>query len=387
MRSVIPNLDLISVVCRTGSDQRLIDNILESISDSVIVLGQQGEILCCNRITEEMLGYTPTELLENGLTQLMTQHEDNQEFNRIFIETISRQSVSKYREVDYHHPDGSIKRLAATISYLVDVGQHETSFTGFVVLFKDISEVHNLRRKEQQLIHEKHRMAREKIRSLQKLAMGVAHEIRNPIVTIGGFARRIARAAHDPEATKHYANNIIQASKSLEKVVDAVQQCCDLPQINPFEGSLSDLVRLTVSEMEPRAQAKGVNLRIHDELPNNYRTAFDPLLLRMALVRLIENSVEFSSQGSAVDISLWKKGSGTLMEIKDHGSGISEQDMEYIFNPFFSTLPKATGMGLAVVESVVNEHLGTIEVDSKTETGTSIRIFLPHSPQELNDFE
>lgn len=382
MTSVIPNLDLISVVCRGDSDPRLIDNILESISDSVIVLGQQGEILCCNRITQKMLGYSPAELLEKGLTQLLIQHEDNEDFNRIFIETISKHSVNNYREVDYHHPDGSTKRLTATISYLVDVGRHETSFTGFVVLFKDITEIHNLRRKERQLIQETHRMAREKIRSLQKLAMGVAHEIRNPIVTIGGFAGRISRAANDPEATKRYANNIIEASKSLEKIVDAVQQCCDLPQINPFEGSVSDLVRLTVSEMEPKAQSRDVNLRIYDELPKNYRTAFDPLLLRMALVRLIENSIEFSPQGSPVDISLSKKESGTFLEVKDYGSGISEQDMEYIFNPFFSTLPNATGMGLAVVESVVNEHLGTIEVDSKPGTGTSIRIFLPRSSQK-----
>ena len=83
-----------------------------------------------------------------------------------------------------------------------------------------------------------------------------------------------------------------------------------------------------------------------------------------------------------MDISLRNEDSGTLLEVKDYGSGISDQDMEYIFNPFFSTLPNATGMGLAVVESVVNEHLGTIEVDSKPGTGTSIRIFLPHSPQK-----
>ena len=134
--------------------------------------------------------------------------------------------------------------------------------------------------------------------------------------------------------------------------------------------------------MEPKAQSRDVNLRVYDELPKNYRTAFDPLLLRMALVRLIENSIEFSPQGSLVDISLSEKESGTFLWVKDYGSGIGQQDMEYIFNPFFSTLPNATGMGLAVVESVVNEHLGTIEVDSKPGTGTNVRIFLPHSPQK-----
>ncbi len=378
---MIPNLDLVSIVCSGTTDPSLIANILESISDSVIVVGPRGEILCCNKITEKMLGYSPQELLEKGLAQLMVRQNGNEEFNRIFIETISKQSVNGYKEVDYHHPDGSIRRLAATTSYLVDIGDRQTSFTGFVALFKDITEIAELRRKEKQFIQERHKIAREKIRSLQKLAMGVAHEIRNPIVTIGGFAARIARSANDPEATRRYANNIMEAAKSLEKVVDAVQQCCDLPPINPFDGSLSDLVKMTVSEMTPKAHQKSVNLKVHDQLPRDYKTSFDPLLLRMGLVRLIDNSIEFSREGSVVDISLRAVESGTLVEVKDYGSGISEQDLEYIFNPFFSTLPHAAGMGLTVVESVVNEHLGTIEVDSKPGVGTNIRIFLPRALQ------
>jgi PAS domain S-box-containing protein len=378
---VIPNLDLVSIVCSGTTDPSLIANILESISDSVIVLGPQGEILCCNKVTEQMLGYSPAELLEKGLSQLMAQNRGNEEFNRIFVETISKQSVNGYKEVDYHHPDGSLRRLAATTSYLVDIGDRATSFTGFVALFKDITEIAELRRKERQLIQERHKVAGERIRSLQKLAMGVAHEIRNPIVTIGGFAARIARAADDPETTTRYANNIIEAARSLEKVVDAVQQCCDLPQINPFEGSLSDLVKMTVSEMSPKAHKKKVDLRVQDELPKDYKTSFDPLLLMMGLVRLIDNSIEFSREGSVVDISLRAAESGTVLEVRDYGSGIGEPDLEFIFNPFFSTLPQAAGMGLTVVESVVNEHLGSIEVDSKPGVGTSIRIFLPRAPE------
>ena len=123
MKSVIPNLDLVSIVCRGTSDPSLIANILESISDSVIVLGPHGEILCCKGLPKKMLGYSPEELLEKGLAQLMIQHDGNEEFNRIFIETISKQSVNGYKEVDYHHPDGSVRRLAATTSYLVDIGE------------------------------------------------------------------------------------------------------------------------------------------------------------------------------------------------------------------------------------------------------------------------
>jgi len=382
VRSVVPNLELVSIVCSGASDPLLIANILESISDSVLVLGEDGDVLCCNRMTEEMLGYTPEQLLRKGLGKLLCSRDDNEDFNQIFVETVSKKSVNAYKEVDYRHPDGSVRRLAATTSYLVDVGEHETSFSGFVVLLKDVTEVFNLRRKEKELIQEKHKMAKEKIRSLQKLAMGVAHEIRNPTVTIGGFAGRIARAVNDPEATKQYANSIIEAAKTLEKIVDAVQQCCNLPEINPSYGNISDLLQDTVSEMKASAGAKNVNLRVQDELPKDYVVSFDPFLLRMALVRLIQNAIDFSPVGAAVDISLRNVGESTVLEVRDYGAGIKEEDIEYIFNPFFSTLPHGPGMGLAVVESVVNEHLGTIQVDSKPDRGTTMRVLLPRSQDD-----
>ena len=100
-----------------------------------------------------------------------------------------KKDIKNYREVDYRHPDGSVRRLAVTTSYLLARGDHESTFVGFVALFKDITEVFRLRRIEHNLVKEKERIDRARISSLHKLAMGVAHEIRNPVVTIGGFCR------------------------------------------------------------------------------------------------------------------------------------------------------------------------------------------------------
>ncbi len=103
-------------------------------------------------------------------------------------------------------------------------GEHESTFIGFVALFKDITEIFRLRRMEEYLTKEKARIAHEKISSLHKLAMGVAHEIRNPTVTIGGFAARIPRNPTNSEETRRFAKNIVEDARKLEAVVDEVQQ-------------------------------------------------------------------------------------------------------------------------------------------------------------------
>lgn len=376
VKSVLPNLELASLLCRTGADPLLIGNILDSMSDSVLVLDQTGRILCCNRITQDILGYDPHELVTKGLEALILGGPENKEFHQILLDMIRKRSVRAYTEVDYHHPDHSVRRLAATTSHLVDISDRETSFVGFVALFKDITEVSLLRQRERELIQEKHRIAGEKARSLQKVAMGVAHEIRNPMVTIGGFANRITKAADSPEQVKRYAENVLAAARQLESIVEAVHQCCNLPVFRASVENISAAVRSAVSEMMPQALEKNVLLNIRDATSGDYRVVFDPVLLKMALYRLIQNAIDFSENGAEVDISLDLNQSGAILEVRDHGMGIREDDLEYIFDPFFSTVPNRSGMGLTVVERVVQEHMGTIDVESKPGQGTAIRISL-----------
>ncbi len=160
-------------------DASIVSDVLESMSDSLLVIGREGEILYANRVTREILGYSFEDLQDRGLEALISD-EQNFDFNQILWSAVQNQSVNYYSEVDYRHPDGSIKRLTATTTYFVTEGDRESTLRGFVALFKDITEVFRLRRKEQELIQEKQRIDRERIRSLHKLAMGVAHEIRKP---------------------------------------------------------------------------------------------------------------------------------------------------------------------------------------------------------------
>ena len=358
-------------------DPMIIGNVLDSMSDSLIVLGEHGDILYANKATEQMLGYAPEDLRQKDLSELVFSGRENLEFKRVFLDALEKRSVRNYREVDYHHPDGSIRRLAATTSYLLANGEHESAFIGFVALFKDITEIFTLRREEQMLIEEKRRIASEKAVSLHKLAMGVAHEIRNPTVTIGGFAARILRNIRNPEETRRYAANILEDARKLEMVVDEVQAYCDLPEANLTPLSLSSVVATAVTETRPLGSERNISLEWDDQLPLDHLIMFDPGLMKMAVLRLLTNAVTFSRDGSSVAVRLYLADRSAVVEVADRGIGIAEEDLRYVFDPFFSTQVHGSGMGLAIVERIVHEHMGRIEVRSKPGEGTVIRILLP----------
>ena len=360
-----------------ATESPIVKSILDSMSDCLIVLGQDGDVLYANKTSGQMLGCSPDDLIDHGLEMLFFMSENNYDFNQIFLDAIHGKNVNNYSEVDYHHPDGIVRRLAATTSYLMAAGEYESTFIGFVALFKDITEVFNLRREEQELIREKDRIAKEKIRSLHKLAMGVAHEIRNPMVTIGGFATRILKDEKNPEETIRYGRIIVDHVKQLEKVVDRVHECCDLPDINPTKGNISTVVAEAVSEMASLGLERNISLKFRNQMPDQQSVTFDPYLFRLAVKQVLANAIGFSNDGAVVDTAVYPTGEGTVLEVKDYGSGIKDEDKEFIFDPFFSTRAHGTGMGLAIVERVVHEHMGRIEVESEFGKGTTVCIMLP----------
>ncbi len=378
MKSQDHALEILSLVNLGAPESPIVKSILDSMSDCLIVLDQQGNILYANKTSGQMLGCSPGDLIEHGLEMLFFISEKNHDFNQIFLDAVHGKNVNDYSEVDYHHPDGSVRRLAGTTSFLIAEREHESSFIGFVALFKDISEVFNLRREEKRLIREKDRIAREKISSLHKLSMGVAHEIRNPMVTIGGFAARIVKNEKNPEETRRYGLIIVDHVKHLEKVVDRIHECCELPELSPIKGNISKVVAEAVSGMGSLGLKRDISARFRDQMPEQHSVTFDPHLFRLAVKQVLENAIGFSHDGGVVDVAVYATDEGTVLEVKDYGKGINDEDKEYIFDPFFSTRAHGTGMGLAIVEKVVHEHMGRIEVESKLGKGTTVRIILPY---------
>ncbi|MCX5873956.1 MAG: ATP-binding protein [Deltaproteobacteria bacterium] len=359
-------------------DPMIIGNILDSMSDCLVVIDGDGDVAYANKNTKEILGYSFEELRDKGLGLTFLVREENYDFNQVIINAVWNKTVNDYSEVDYYHPEGGMKRLAATTSYLLESNQEETRFIGFVAIFKDITEVHTLRQKEKKLLEDRDRISRDKMRSLNRLAMGVAHEIRNPVVMIGGFASRIMKGPHVDAETRSYAQNILGGAKRLESLVEEVQSCVNMPDIQLITGSMTSVFREIVKEMEPGAARKGIRIVFHNLQSQSEKSRFDPDLIKIALTNLLNNAIDFSHDGSLVDVFLYEGEHETILGVKDYGIGISEADSEFLFDPFFSTKPQGTGMGLMITERIVHEHGGKIQFDSVPGKGTLFRITIPN---------
>jgi PAS domain S-box-containing protein len=357
----------------------MIQNILESMTDSLMVIGPKGEIVYANTATEDILGCDLHALKRNGLGVTFFTREDNYEFNQIIVDAIHQKAVRSYSEVTYRHPDGSAKRLAATTSYLVDPTKPDDSFVGFMAIFKDITEVYELRQREKRLLEERQRVASERAQGLQKLAAGVAHEIRNPTVTVGGFAARLLKLKELPEAAFECARKIMDGAKRLESLVEEVQTYCDITRADLVEWDLVDVVQKPMQALCETAERKHVDLRFRNESSETSSCYCDPSLLKKAMLHLLENAIDFSAEGGVVETVLSAGAEDIFIEVMDLGEGIADEDFDHIFNPFFSTRPDKAGMGLATVQRIVTEHMGTIIVESKPNEGTRVRVSLPRN--------
>jgi PAS domain S-box-containing protein len=359
-------------------DLSIVKNIFDCMSDCLIVINGDGDVLFANKITETILGHSFDELKEKGMGLIFFVRDENYEFNQILINAVWNKTVNNYSEVDYYHPGGIRKRLVVTTSFMRESVSEESQFIGFIMIFRDITEVFILRQKEKKLLEDRDRIASDKVKSLSRLAMGVAHEIRNPIVMIGGFASRLIKGPNVSEEIKTYAKNILEGTERLELIVKEVQNCANLPDIKLITGSVEDVIVESINDLEREASKHDIRINFYKLESTFDKSKFDPKLIKMALNNLLRNAMEFSPDGSIVEVFLHENEQQTTIGIKDYGIGIQEADREFIFDPFFTTKARSAGMGLAITEKIVHEHGGRIQFDSTPGKGSMFRICLPN---------
>lgn len=146
-----------------------------------------------------------------------------------------------------------------------------------------------------------------------------------------------------------------------------------------MESDVVDVVQKSLQTLTKTAERKHIDLRFRNESSDVSVCYCDPSLLNKAILHLLENSIDFSEDGGLVEIVLSASTEVFFIEVIDFGEGIANEDFDYIFNPFFSTRPDKSGMGLATVQRIVNEHMGTITVESKPHCGTRVRVSLPRN--------
>ncbi|HEX9135313.1 MAG TPA: ATP-binding protein, partial [Nitrospirota bacterium] len=217
----------------------------------------------------------------------------------------------------------------------------------------------------------------EKMAALGAMMAEITHEIRNPLVSIGGFARRLAKKVQDGEEKK-YIDIIMSEVTRLEGIIqDNLLYIKEVaPQLS--ESDLNSVVQEILTLYEDEIGQR--NIRLESSLSPSFPCVMiDVSQIKQAIINIIKNAMEAMENGGVLTIRTYPLSDTheAAIEIGDTGPGISAKTMHNIFNPYFSTKPRGTGLGLPITNRIIKAHNGKIEIRNKENGGAVCTIKLP----------
>jgi two-component system sensor histidine kinase HydH len=338
------------------------DNVVENVPIGLLALDHQRKIAAFNRGAETILQLSAPQVIGQAADPIIPAEllaEINHSKNQADV-------IEK--EIECKMADGKMVPLEIGTSSLKD---ENDVFLGNVLLFRDLTEVQSLRRE----------VARsQRLASLGRLAAGVAHEIRNPLSSIKGFATYFKERYPDRPDDQQTADIMIQEVDRLNRVVGQLLELARPISIKPRVISLAALLNDAVRLIEERAAQKNISVRLR----NNVRVdeaRIDPDCINQILLNLFLNAIDAMDDGGElkVDLSLDGDSDGIRITVSDTGCGISPQHLSRVFDPYFTTKSSGTGLGLAIAHNIVEAMGGRIKVKSDPGKGTIFSVTIPFS--------
>jgi len=209
-----------------------------------------------------------------------------------------------------------------------------------------------------------------------KMSASISHEIKNPLMMIGGFAKQLAKQSGE-EKSAHKLKIIVSEVERLENLLKELRELYLPRTLTVEETSINDLLIETHELIKGECENKGIRVEISTGGASPLIRG-DKAKLKQVFLNLVKNAIEAMEGGGRLSILSELKGNEVEIIIEDNGGGISDKDLGRIFSPFFTTKRHGTGLGLAISKSIIEEHPGgSISVESEGGKGTKFRISLP----------
>lgn len=334
----------------------------------VVAVGPRGEILSINPVARHLLGRS----LADQAAEILLPPE---------VVTVLRSAVTSRNpaaeevacEVDGQHL--TLEVIVASLGH----GMDREEDLGQVLLLRDLTPIKTLQR----AVARNQRLA-----AVGRLAGGVAHEIRNPLSSIKGFATYFKERSQPTDEAAEMAAILIQEVERLDRVVGQLLDFSRPTTPNRRAVEVRAFLETAFKRIGPAAAEKGVSLDLRVG-PDADTFVLDPDLIHQALLNLYLNALEAMPQGGHLTVAadLANPATHLLIEVRDTGCGISIDGVNQIFDPYFTTKSTGTGLGLAIVHNIVEAHGGEIQVESDPGQGTVFRLSLPLIDNEVSDVE
>lgn len=243
----------------------------------------------------------------------------------------------------------------------------ENDFIGFLFILKDLSHIRALeseiRRKEQQA-------------ALGTLASGIAHEVRNPLSSIKGYAGFFGSLFEEHSENKQAARMMVEEIDRVDRVISELLEFARPSDLQLRPAQPEPLIRHSIGIVRHEAKNAGIRIteKIETPLP---RVLLDPDRFTQVLLNLYLNAIQAMQHGGDLIVDVRAEQDDMVVAVSDTGDGIAPQDLTSIFNPYYTTKKKGTGLGLAIAHKTIENHNGTIRVDSVKGKGSTFYISIP----------
>ncbi|MCG8569602.1 MAG: ATP-binding protein [Spirochaetes bacterium] len=353
-------------------EKYLIENLLNSMLDTLIILNSDQTIQMVNAATEILLGYQSAELIGKNLSQIIDDSE--------LLEAITNSEITEQMETYYLSKDGQIIPVLLSVSIMWDDdGENQ----GIICVAKDITNIKDL---------EKKLLQTQKMEAIGNLAGGIAHDFNNILTIIRSYNEIIHTSV---QTHPEIARNVEEVIAAVDKASALTRQLLAFSRKQILQKKVINLNEIIENHLTMLKRLIGEDVELVTYLDSQLENIkVDPIQLEQVIMNLLVNARDAMPQGGQISLKtemceIDEKTSRLILDavpgnfvhlvVKDDGVGITEENLPCIFDPFFTTKTKekGSGLGLSVVYGIVKQHDGWITVNSKANKGTTIHIYLP----------
>ncbi len=355
-----------------------LNNILESLTSGVVAVNLEGEITLFNRAAEEILDCKTDEVLGRKYGEIMGEGV-KEEMTLPFTLKSRSSHINEEKEVSIK--GGKKVPLGFSTSLLTD---SDNNILGAVEVFFDLSKIKELEEEVTRI---------RTLAALGEMAATVAHEVKNPLGGVRGFADLLDRDLEEGDPRKKSVQKIMEGVETIDKIVLSLLNYTkpiklDLHQVE-FIDFVDDVIKFF--EIDLAREKRKIDI-VRKYADRELSCRLDPEQIRQVILNLLHNAtqalpnrgkiwVQVSEEGKGIDAS--PSSSSTqpeekriVLKISDNGMGMSKATLNKLFTPFFTTKEHGTGLGLSTVKKIVEAHRGDIKVESEIGKGTTVIVRL-----------